>query len=220
MKPILTRPILHLTVSPRGAASLSRTISAHAVAALRACSPGRRVIVRDLAQAPVPHVDAGFAAAIAAPGREGEPAHATALARSEALIGELEQAGAVVIGTPVHNYGLPSVLKAWFDHVVRIHRGFRSTPEGKIGLLADRPVLVVAGSGGWFSREPARQPDFFAPHVMALFATIGIRDVTLLRLEGLARGEAALAAAVAHGTAGLEAWVAAQARHEGAAPPP
>ena len=212
-------PILHLTVSPRGEASLSRSLAARAVVALRAQAPGRRVIARDLAAAPLPHVDAGFAAAIAAPGREAEPAHAAALARSEALIGELEEAGAVVIGTPVHNYGLPSVLKAWFDHVVRIHRAFRSAQEGKIGLLADRPVLVVAGSGGWFSREPARQPDFFAPHLTALFATIGIRDVTLLRLEGLARGEAAIAAAIAHGMAGIEAWVAAQARPGGRANP-
>ncbi|MDE2006664.1 MAG: NAD(P)H-dependent oxidoreductase, partial [Rhodospirillales bacterium] len=188
-------PILHLTVSPRGENSLSRAISAEAVHLLTARIPDARVMTRDLAREPLPHVDAGFAAAIAVPERRYEQPHMGALALSDTLIDELAAARAVVIGTSVHNYGLPSVLKAWFDHVVRIHRSFRGTPEGKIGLLADRPVLVVAGSGGYFSREPARQPDFFAPHLLALFATIGIRDVTILRLEGLTRGPAAVAAA-------------------------
>jgi len=218
------RTILHLAVSPRGDASISRRIAAFAVEGLRQWMPGCRVIARDLALDPVPHVDAGFAAAIAAPGQEALPAHAAALAWSERLIGELEEADAVVIGTSVHNYGIPSVLKAWFDHVVRINRGFRSTPAGKVGLLAERPVLVVAGSGGYFTREPARQPDFFAPHVASLFATIGIRDVTFVRLEGLGRGEDAVAAALSHGEAAAEAWVGARcdamaARERGPARP-
>lgn len=142
------RTILHLAVSPRGEASISRRVAALAVERLRWRIPACRVIARDLALEPVPHVDAGFAAAIAAPGQEALPLHAAALACSERLIGELEAADAVVIGTSVHNYGMPSVLKAWFDHVVRINRGFRSTSAGKVGLLVERPVLVVADRAG------------------------------------------------------------------------
>lgn len=199
--------ILRLAVSPRGEHSISRRMAARAMAELQRRVPDCRVVMRDLAAVPLPHIDAGFAAAIAAPGQEALPPHAAALARSEELIRELEAAAFVVIDTPVHNYGIPSVLKAWFDHVVRIHRGFRGTPAGKVGLLADRPVLVIAGSGGYFTQEPARQPDFFVPHVTALFATLGIRNVTFVRLEGVTRGDDAVTAALAQGEAAVADWV-------------
>lgn len=199
--------ILRLAVSPRGAHSISRRLAAWTMAQLQGRMPHQRLVLRDLAADPIPHVDAGFAAAIAAPGQESLPPFAAALARSEALIRELETASIVVIDTPVHNYGIPSVLKAWFDHVVRINRGFRGTPAGKVGLLADRPVLVIAGSGGYFSKDPARQPDFFTPHVAALFATLGIRDVTFVRLEGVSRGDSAVAAALADGEAMVGDWL-------------
>lgn len=200
--------ILRLAVSPRGENSFSRRLAALAVAQLQRRMPDRRIMLRDLAADPLPHIDAGFAAAIAAPGQEALPPHAAALAVSEALIRDLESAAIVVIDTPVHNYGIPSVLKAWFDHVVRINRGFRGTPAGKVGLLMDRPVLVIASSGGYFSKDPARQPDFFVPHVAALFATLGIRNLTFVRLEGLSRGEGAVAAALAQGEAAVADWVA------------
>ena len=60
-------------------------------------------------------------------------------ATSQALIAELEACDAVVIGTPMNNYTVPATLKAWIDQIVRIHRTFRSTPQGKVGLLQDRP---------------------------------------------------------------------------------
>jgi len=199
--------VLRLAVSPRGEHSISRRMAARTMAELRSRLPDCRVVLRDLAADPLPHIGAGFAAAIAAPGQEALPPHAAALALSEELICELEAAAIVVIDTPVHNYGIPSVLKAWFDHVVRIHRGFRSTPAGKVGRLADRPVLVIAGSGGYFSREPARQPDFFVPHVTALFATLGIHNVTFVRLEGVSRGDSAVTAALAQGEAAVADWI-------------
>jgi FMN-dependent NADH-azoreductase len=111
---------------------------------------------------------------------------------SEALIQELEAADAVVIATPMHNYTVPAVLKAWIDQIVRIHRTFRSTPAGKVGLLRDRPVFVVAASGGWFTGPspngaPA-QPDFLTPYLRAALATIGLMEVNVIALEGLTRG--------------------------------
>ena len=123
-----------------------------------------------------------------------------AFARSEALIQELENADAIVIATPMHNFTVPAVLKAWIDQVVRINRTFTSTPTGKVGTLTDRPVFIVIASGGWFSGpSPAgtpAQPDFLTPYLQIVLNTIGLRDIHVLALEGVTRGPAMLEWAV------------------------
>ena len=87
------------------------------------------------------------------------------IAQSEELIAEIESSDFVVIGTPMHNFTVPSALKAWIDHVVRARRTFKMTKEGKVGRLHDRPVFVAVSSGGRFSGERARQPDFLTPYL-------------------------------------------------------
>ncbi len=196
--------ILHICCSPRGVAAFSRRASNRVIAGLLARHPGARVIQRDLSANPPPLVDAGFSNAILSGG-----AASPALAVSEALIEELEGADSWVIATPMHNYGVPAVLKAWVDQVVRIHRTFRSTPAGKIGLLADRPVFVCVASGGWFSGPspigtPA-QPDFLRPYLTAVLATIGLHDVRFITLEGVARGTEAADLALAKADAAITA---------------
>jgi FMN-dependent NADH-azoreductase len=197
--------ILHLCCSPRGDLAHSRVLSEAVVARLRLRHPEARVVRRDLATTPPALVDAAFSAAILAPPDFAAPA----LAASEVLIGELEAADALVIGTPMHKYSVPAVLKAWIDQIVRIHRTFRSTPGGKLGVLADRPVYVAVASGGWFtgpspSGAPA-QPDFLTPYLRAVFATIGLRDVHFLAMEGVTRGTDIAARARAAALARLDA---------------
>jgi FMN-dependent NADH-azoreductase len=117
---------------------------------------------------------------------------AVAFRESEVLTQELEQADGVVIATPMHNYGVPAVLKAWVDQVVRIHRSFVSTPAGKVGRLRDRPVILVVASGGWFTCPSPTgappQPDFLTPYLRAILTTIGLRNIHVLALEGVTRG--------------------------------
>ncbi|HTC09748.1 MAG TPA: NAD(P)H-dependent oxidoreductase [Acetobacteraceae bacterium] len=192
------RTILHLTVSPRGAEAYSHRISSELVAALCARHPGARVLARDLAAEPPVLVDLSFTRAIRDPAALDAPAFTV----SQMLIAELERADALVIGTPMHNFTVPAPLKAWIDQIVRIHRSFRSTPSGKVGLLRDRPSFVVIASGGYFSGPspsgtPA-QPDHLTPYLRDILATIGITDLTFITLEGVTRGEEAIAAALAN----------------------
>jgi FMN-dependent NADH-azoreductase len=150
---------------------------------------GGAVLTRNLAEDPPPPIDAGFSAAILAPPTEVVP---PALAVSEALIRELEAADVLVIATPMNNFCVPAPLKAWIDQIVRINRTFRSTPEGKFGVLRDRPAYLVVASGGWFTGvspigTPA-QPDFLTPYVRVVLETIGIRSLHVITLEGVTRG--------------------------------
>ena len=183
--------ILQILVSPRPG-SVSRRLARDIAQRIAALHAGSRVIERDLAADPPPHPETDLYAAILSPTPDDDPRFAL----SEQLIGELETADFVVIGTPMNNFTVPSTLKAWIDHIVRIRRTFRSTPEGKIGMLRDRPVIVVSAHGGYCGAAPPAQPDFLTPYLHAIFHTIGIDTIEFVRLEGLARGPEAVARAL------------------------
>jgi FMN-dependent NADH-azoreductase len=196
--PVMTT-ILQILVSPRPN-SFSRLIAREVAARLVRLHPGARVIDRDLAGAPPPHPDLTLYDAILSPEDNTDPRFAL----SELLIGELEAADWVVIGTPMNNFAVPSTLKAWIDHIVRIRRTFASTAAGKVGLLPDRPVIVVSAHGGFCGDTPPDQPDFLTPYLRAIFHTIGIDRVEFIRLEGMTRGPEHVARALA----GARDWIA------------
>ena len=201
--------ILYLRCSPRGASAFSSRMAEEVIARLRQRDPGAELRMHDLSADPPPLVNADFSAAILAPPVAQKIPQA--LVESEALIAALEAAQVLVIATPMHNYGVPAVLKAWVDQIVRIHRTFASTPGGKIGRLNDRPVWLIVASGGWFTGPSPTgappQPDFLTPYLRAVLETIGIRDLRILTLEGVTRGPDIASAAVASARQALDRWL-------------
>ena len=189
--------ILQILVSPRPG-SYSRLIAGEVVERLRR-RHGGTVVERDLAADPPPHPDLQFYEAILS----GAPADDPRFGLSEQLIAELEAAEWVVIGTPMNNFVVPSTLKAWVDYIVRIRRTFSSTSSGKVGLLCDRPVIVVTSHGGYRGDAPPGQPDFLTPYLRTIFETIGIADVSFVALEGLTRGPESLDQALS----GARRWI-------------
>ncbi|MBV9824610.1 MAG: NAD(P)H-dependent oxidoreductase [Alphaproteobacteria bacterium] len=191
--------ILQILVSPR-AQSHSRRVAGDVTRRIAGLVSDARIIERDLAANSPPHPEIDLYDAILSPTPDDDPR----FAYSEALIRELEAADYVVIGTPMNNFTVPSTLKAWIDHIVRIRRTFRSTPEGKVGLLSDRLVIIVTSHGGYRGETPPGQPDFLSPYLRTIFETIGIGSVEFLPLESLARGTDALARAMNQATAFIE----------------
>jgi FMN-dependent NADH-azoreductase len=174
--------ILQILVSPRPNAFSSR-IAREVTARLAALHPRAEIIERDLAADPPPHPDLDLYEAILTPTVGSDDPR---FALSERYIGELEAADFVVLGTPMNNFSVPSTLKSWIDHIVRIRRSFRSTPEGKVGLLRDSPVFIVTAHGGYMSG--GYQPDFLTPYLRAIFETVGMPRVEFLCADGLSRG--------------------------------
>ena len=195
--------LLILTASPRDTQSRSRAAAARLVEALGRCLPALAIVEHDLGREPPPFPDAAFVAASLTPPAERSPEQREALVFADALIAELDAADLVLIATPMHNFTVPASLKAWIDHVVRPHATFRSTPAGKVGLLRDRPVLVLIACGGPVGQGPADQIDFLSPYLTYTLGTIGLADIEILRLDRLSRGAEALARAEAE----LSAWI-------------
>lgn len=176
--------ILHIDVSPRQE-SHSRQLSAAIVEKFLEVAPGASVSQRDLGADPLPHAAADYAVALSSPATLATPPKG-ALDGSEALIQEVEAADVIVIGTPMHNYTIPSVLKAWIDQILRVGRTMKSTPTGKVGMLRDRPVFIGVASGGVFSGELANQPDFLTPYLSLALNSIGLKTLQFLPLQATA----------------------------------
>ena len=188
--------ILHVACSPRGQVSESYRTSQKIIGYLLKSEPAAIVVDRVIGGGAISHIDESYATALGA--TQQSPAELFpkgSMSQSEELIAELESSDFVVIGTPMHNFTVPSALKAWIDHVVRVRRTFTVTPDGKAGALRDRPVFVAVSSGGRFSGKHARQPDFLTPYLRAILGTIGLHDLTFFSVEGSALGPDALAEA-------------------------
>jgi FMN-dependent NADH-azoreductase len=176
--------ILHIDSSARRE-SHSRALSAAIVEKLLEVAPGASISRRDLGFEPLPHTLADYAVALASPASLAAPPKGS-LDISEALIREVETADVIVIGTPMHNYTVPSVLKAWIDQVLRVDRTMKSAPAGKVGMLRDRPVFIGVASGGVFTGERANQPDFLTPYLTLALNSIGLRTLQFLPIQATA----------------------------------
>jgi len=153
---------------------------------LRTIHAGATIIRRDLGSDHISHPAPAYATALASADALSAPGSRDAMVLSEKLIVELETSDILVIGTPMNNFTVPSVLKTWIDQVVRVGRTFRMTPKGKVGLLSDRPVFVGIASGATFLGDRARQPDFLTPYLSAIFRCIGLTSVHFLPFQGTA----------------------------------
>jgi FMN-dependent NADH-azoreductase len=179
--------LLQIDAGITGEASVSRQLSAAVVQAVRDQHPDVQVVHRDLDAAPIPHLDSGNIAGLAAD--DGQ------------ILAEFLGADVVVIGAPMYNFGIPSQLKAWFDRLLVAGKTFRYTAAGPEGLVGPKKVIVASARGGVYAPgTPQAEIDFHEPHLRAMFRIMGVTDVTILRAEGLAvspdHRSAALAAAV------------------------
>ena len=166
------------------------------VATLRAENPRAELVVRDLAKEPVPHLDEQRFQAFITPKDARSDEQKAIMAYSDALIDELRRADVVVLGLPMYNFGVPSQLKSWIDHIARSGETFKYSEKGPVGLLTGKKAYVLAARGGLYAGSPA---DTQTAYVKLLLGFLGITDVEFVYAEGLAMGaesrEKSLAAA-------------------------
>ncbi|MCT8998569.1 FMN-dependent NADH-azoreductase [Chelativorans intermedius] len=178
--------ILLVTSSPRGEASLSSRVARELAEKLSAARPGSRLVARDLAREPLPHIDPHFAAGIYTAQEARTPEQARAVAISDQAVDELLEAEAIVIAAAMINFSIPSTLKSWFDHVARAGRTFRYTEKGPEGLVKGRKAYLVLASGGVYSQGASAAFDHAVPYMKSFLAFLGISDVEVIRVEGVA----------------------------------
>lgn len=161
--------LLHVDSSIQGDRSVSRKLTARAVAVWRAAHHGGTVTYRDLGNDPLPHLDEAGGMARLVPREEHTAAQARSWALTETLISEVEEADAIVLGLPLYNYSAPSSVKAWVDHLIA--PGLTVDPATGTGLLDARDFVVIATRGGGYGpgtpREGWDHAEPWLPHGLA-----------------------------------------------------
>jgi FMN-dependent NADH-azoreductase len=198
--------VLIIDSAATGEKSVSRKLTGELVEQLRAREPDVQIVRRDVGRAPIPHLTEETVGTIRGAPAETDAA-AAALALSDTLIAELKAADLIVIGAPMYNFGIPSTLKAWFDHVLRARVTFHYTADGPEGLLKGKRAIVIEARAGLYSEGPAAAMDHQEPHLRTLLGFMGVTDVTYVRAEKLAFGPEAAAAAITEAVEQLDGIV-------------
>lgn len=172
--------ILKIDSSITGETSVSRQLTAAIAAQLEAARPGDEVVVRDLVAEPIEHLTL--------------PAFA-----DTSVIEEFLAADTVIIGAPMYNFSVPSQLKAWIDRIAIPGKTFQYTPDGPVGLVGDKRVIVALSRGGFYGPDsPAAGYEHLKTYLTAVFGFIGVTP-EFVHADGIAVGPEQRAAAIANG---------------------
>ncbi|MBY0361977.1 MAG: NAD(P)H-dependent oxidoreductase [Phreatobacter sp.] len=172
------RRLLVVEASPRNDHSISSNLARHFVARWRSVYPDGEVVERDLVQTDPPFVTAPWLQAYFTPPELQSPEMKELLRLSDELVAEVLATDHLVIATPVYNYNIPAVLKAWVDHIVR--KGVTLGMDGK-GLVTSKKATVLLASGGVYTAgSPIRDRDIATQYLRLILNVIGITDVTFV----------------------------------------
>ncbi|KUM53482.1 FMN-dependent NADH-azoreductase [Rheinheimera sp. EpRS3] len=170
--------LLVIEASPRGEQSVSHNMTRRFVHDWVTAHADGKVIHRNLLETKLRFVDNAWLQAYFTPADKQSPGMADALRLSDELVEELLAADHIVIATPVYNYNVPAVLKAWVDHIVR--KGMTLGFDGS-GLVTGKKATVLIASGGIYTEgSPIQDRDIASRYLRLILGVIGISDVTLV----------------------------------------
>ena len=179
--------LLHIDSSPLYGRSVSRQLTGAFVTQWKSSHTDGTVVDRDLTATPIPPVTAEWVGAAYTPEEARTPQQKEVLAISETLLAELEQADEYVIGVPMHNFGVPSVLKLWIDQIARVGRTFSYANGAPKGLLTGKKATFIIATGGVYDAQTQMASfNFVEPYLRSVFGFLGVTDTTFLTTGGTA----------------------------------
>ncbi|CED59202.1 FMN-dependent NADH-azoreductase-Azo-dye reductase-FMN-dependent NADH-azo compound oxidoreductase [Moritella viscosa] len=180
--------ILHIDSSLQGNNSTSSKIATKLIEKLDVNNTQeQQVTYRDLNVSQVPHLTDAIFSAFHTPEAERTIEQQAAAAVSDQLIDEVSNSDILIIAVPMYNFGVPSTLKAWIDHIARAGKTFSYTAEGPKPLLEMPKTYVIATRGGIYANTPV---DTQAPWLEQVLKFVGVQEVEFIFAEGLAMNSA------------------------------
>lgn len=185
--------VLQVSASSRYQDSMSRELLLRITGGLQEKYGNIAITERDVARG-LPFVSEDWITASYTPPASRSREQNALLALSDTLVGELQDAEVIVIGTPIYNFGIPASLKAWVDLVARVGLTFRYGKQGPVGLLQDKKLILAITSGGTAVGSSIDYASTYLRHVLGF---IGITDVQIVRADQL-NADTAVKRAAAH----------------------
>jgi FMN-dependent NADH-azoreductase len=179
--------LLHINSSPLYGRSVSRQLSDAFVTQWKSAHPNGTVMDRDLNATAISPINAEWVGAAYTPEEARTPQQKELLALSDALLAELEQADEYVFGVPMHNFGVPSVLKLWIDQIARVGKTFSYADGTPKGLLTGKKATFIIATGGVYDAQTRMASfNFVEPYLRSVFGFLGVTDATFLTTGGTA----------------------------------
>jgi FMN-dependent NADH-azoreductase len=179
--------LLHIDSSPLYGRSVSRQLTGAFVAQWKSSHPSGTVVNRDLNATPIPPVTAEWVGAAYTPEEARTPQQNQLLSLSDSLLAELKQADEYVFGVPMHNFGVPSVLKLWIDQIARVGKTFTYADGTPKGLITGKKATFIIATGGIYDAQTQMASfNFVEPYLRSVFGFLGVMDVTFLTTGGTA----------------------------------
>jgi FMN-dependent NADH-azoreductase len=179
--------LLHIDSSPLYGRSVSRQLTGAFVTQWKSSHPDGTVVDRDLNASQIPPINAEWVGAAYTPDAARTPQQKALLSLSDSLLGELEQADEYVFGVPMHNFGVPSVLKLWIDQIARVGRTFSYADGAPKGLIVGKKSTFIIATGGMYDAQTQMASfNFVEPYLRSVFGFLGVKDATFLTAGGTA----------------------------------
>ncbi|MCZ4224007.1 FMN-dependent NADH-azoreductase [Pedobacter rhodius] len=178
------KKILHIISSPRGEDSMSIKLGKAIISKIQETYPGATVHEHNLAKQQFPHLEEAHLVAFFTPAENRSAENVEAIRHSNEAIAEIQDADIIVIDVPFYNFGIPSTLKAWVDHIARAGVTFKYGANGPEGLITGKKVYLAIASGGIYSDGLMQGYDFAAPYLKSVLGFLGMTDVSIFRVEG------------------------------------
>lgn len=179
--------LLHIDSSPLYGRSVSRRLTDAFVTQWKSAHRNGAVVGRDLNATPILPVNAEWVGAAYTPEETRTPEQKKLLALSDVLLAELEQADEYVFGVPMHNFGVPSVLKLWIDQIARVGRTFSYADGAPRGLLTGKKATFIIATGGIYDAKTQMSSfNFVEPYLRSVFGFLGVKEATFLTTGGTA----------------------------------
>ena len=179
--------LLHIDSSPLYGRSVSRQLTGAFVDQWKSSHPHGTVVDRDLNATPLSPITAEWVGAAYTPEETRTAQQKDLLAFSDVLLAELAQADEYVFGVPMHNFGVPSVLKLWIDQIARVGRTFSYADGAPKGLLTGKKATFIIATGGVYDAQTRMSSfNFVEPYLRSVFGFLGVTDATFLTAGGTA----------------------------------
>ncbi len=177
--------LLRIDASSRIESSDSRKIADQFQQQWQKSNPNGSVLVRDIIKQPIPHIQQTTIEGFYTASEDFTPYLQEATKLSDQLISELTSSNVLLISTPMYNFGVPSALKAWIDHIVRINATFGVSEEGAFyGIVKNVKAYIITAAGAVYDSKEMKALDFLQPYLQTVLGLIGITDVTFIPMEG------------------------------------
>jgi FMN-dependent NADH-azoreductase len=179
--------LLHIDSSPLYGRSVSRELTGAFVTQWKSSHPDGMVIDRDLYSTSIPPINGDWVGAVYTPEEARTPEQKEALSLSDSLLAELEQAEEYVFGVPMHNFGVPSVLKLWIDQISRVGKTFSYADGVPKGLIVGKKATFIIATGGIYDAQTQMASfNFVEPYLRSVFGFLGVTDAAFLTTGGTA----------------------------------